>query len=377
MILDIYEKYTRVRLDLIRMPKYVQYIERFNGIGYFEIIVPYNEPSLPYLVEGNYIHFEDNVCGIIKYRYKETNESTQITIKGYSVKKILTYRSTLLTSTYKGPRGWIAREMVYDFFINPTDSRRKIACISRSNYYPTEPNFVYQNTGGDIEYCIEELLNQIDCGYELNPIISEYETDLTNISTFEFNIKEPSHRTIGNDEDNSPVVFSFENNNLTSMVYVEDSTLSCSTAIVAGEGQGVSRTIVETGDLTSEDIDRIELYVDARDLQKTEVSGQQMTQEEYEQLLTERGNEKLLEHAEFISFDANVISDGNTAYKYGVDYNLGDYVTIIDKEINLQVDLQITEIMKTLTENGDEKLDLKFGEERMTIQQLISKEVIK
>ena len=377
MILDIYEKYTRVRLDLIRMPKYVQYVERFNGIGYFEVIVPYNEPSLQYLVEGNYIYFEEGFCGVIKYRYKETNESTQITIKGYSVKKILTYRSTLLTSTYKGPRGWIARELIYDFFINPTDTRRKIECISRAEYYPVETSVVYQNTGSDIEYCIEELLNQIDCGYELKPIISDYEEDLTNITTFEFNILEPNRRTIGNNESNSPVVFSFENNNLTSMVYVDDSTLACSTAIVAGEGEGVQRTTVETGDLVAEDIDRIELYVDARDLQKTNVSGQEMTQAEYEQLLAERGNKKLSENAKFISFDANIISDGNTAYKYGVDYSLGDYITIIDKEINLQVDLQITEIMRTLTEDGDEKLDLKFGQERMTIQQLINKEVVK
>ena len=51
------------------------------------------------------------------------------------------------------------------------------------------------------------------------------------------------------------------------MEYEEDGRDYNTVAIVASEGEGQDRRVVEVGDLTKTGIDRIELYVDARDLQ--------------------------------------------------------------------------------------------------------------
>lgn len=375
MQLEVYDKHTRVRLDLIKMVKYVQYSKRFNGVGNFEIKVPINESSLKFLVEGNYIYFEDNVVGVIKYRDKETSESTEVIIKGYLVNVLLTYRSFLLTKNYRGKIAEVAKNMVEDLCINNQDTRRNISCITTQAWVPDSPNVVTQKTGDILNVAVEELLSTIGYGYDLYPSIIGYDEEKgTNIESFVFVIIKPEDRTIGNKSDNNPVVFSLEMNNISNMSFIEDSTKYCNAVIIAGEGEGLSRTIVEAGDTTSSDIDRIELYVDARDLQSTkDDGGEQLTPEEYEELLIKRGEEKLEDNTKYINFDGSVLVNENTSFKYNSDFFLGDYVTIVDKQINLQFNLQVSEVVKTITENGEEKLDVKFGKERATMQELIKR----
>lgn len=371
MNLEIYEKHSRKRLDIIRMVKYVQYNDYFNGIGKFKLIVPYNEKSLPNLVEGNYIYFENGIMGVIKYREKETSESTTVTIQGYIIKKILEYRCFLKTKVYKKEnKAQIATDMVRDLCIENEDERRNISCISVSDNIPEAPRSPFQNTGDMLNVVIERILDSIGYGYELKPKIIPLSND-TNIESFVFRVLKPTDRTIGNKEGNVPVVFSFDLNNISSMSFVEDSTSYKTTVVVAGEGEGEERFVVESGDLECSDIDRIELYVDARDLQQNSEE-KQLTDEEYIELLKNRGDEKLSENGGmFISFDGEVIPNGNNSYKYGTNYVNGDYVTVRDKDLKLDFNLQITGVTKTVMENGEERFNLRFGKDRMTIQEAI------
>lgn len=91
-----------------------------------------------------------------------------------------------------------------------------------------------------------------------------------------------------------------------------------------------------------------------------------ITQEEYFELLRNRGNEKLSERAKYITFNATPIIGENTSFEFGKDFFLGDFVTIMDDILKVQVDLQITGVTKSLTSDG-EITDLIFGEEKMTI----------
>lgn len=61
--------------------------------------------------------------------------------------------------------------------------------------------------------------------------------------------------------------FSFDLNNLDRLEYDEDGRQYASMALVASEGRGTDRKTLEVGDLSKEGIDRIETYVDARDIQ--------------------------------------------------------------------------------------------------------------
>ena len=145
---------------------------------------------------------------------------------------------------------------------------------------------------------------------------------------------------------NAPVVFSRDYDNLYEQEYTDSDNDLRTTVIVAGEGEGAERTVVEV-ESQHIGINRRELFVDARDLQK-EVDNVVMTDTEYINLLAQRGNEKLSEYKELQTFEGKIITNN---YVYKQDYNLGDTVTVLDKNWNVAVDTRITEITE-IYENG-------------------------
>lgn len=97
-----------------------------------------------------------------------------------------------------------------------------------------------------------------------------------------------------------------------------------------------------------------------------------MTDQEYEEALKTRGEEKLKDRSGYATFDGTVIVHKNNAYNLGEDYKLGDWVTVEDVQLNIAVDLQITGIRKSLTENG-EITDLIFGDQKLTLYKRVRK----
>lgn len=374
MILEIFSIQTRERVGMINVYEFAQYTQEFCGSGSFSVKVSLSDKSVRFLNNKHFILFDDGVLGIIRYRSKETEESSTVEVCGFLVNKILDWRSFLVTKSFNGTVSEISRSIVDFFFINNPDERRNISFISLDpdeKYSPSSSSSSLQNTGNSVAYVLSSFLGSFEYGYTLYPVVNKYsEGSETNISTLSFRVLKPSDRTIDNKENNSPVVFSRQMNNLSNMIYIEDDTEYCSTAIVAGEGEGSSRTTVEVGNTASSGIDRIELYVDARDLQsKTE--DRTLTQEEYIEVLSNRGYSYLEDHMSFSSIDGTII-DGASSYKYGVDFFLGDYVSIIDEEFGLVVNTQIQSVTKSQTEFG-EKLDFTFGKERVSIQKAIRK----
>ena len=117
-------------------------------------------------------------------------------------------------------------------------------------------------------------------------------------------------------------------------------------------------------------LDRLELFVDARDVSDTEQEevtddeGNTTTVDveipwsEYEPLLLQRGNEKLSEWTKIETFEGTINTNANNVYK--VDYDLGDIVTIYDKDLRIKLDTRITEIEETY-EKGKVEIVPTFG----------------
>lgn len=377
MILEIFNIRSLERVGMIKTCEFAQYTEKFCGVGTFSLKIPTSEESIEFLTKEHFILFEDDIMGIIRYRRKSDDEdSSTVEIKGYLLNKILEWRSFLYTKVLKGGITDIAREVVDELFINCVDYRRVIPFIGLSTdeeFIPESPTTSIQVTGSTAEYVLETLLNPISYGFSLVPIIAKYNDAIgmtTNISEISFRVLKSSDRSIGNSDGNNPVHFSASMNNLSSSVYTEDYTQFCSVAIVAGEGEGSERTIVEVGDSDATGIDRIELYVDARDLQSV-TENSIMTDEEYAEALTNRGYSYLDNRAAYSSMDGTVI-DGASSYVYGVDFFLGDYVSVTDEELGVRARLQIESVTRSLTNTG-EKLDITFGKERVEIQRILRK----
>lgn len=279
MLLEIYDGKTLNRVDIIRMYTFVQYTDYFNDVGTFSVKVPLNEPSLSHLlVDGNFILFEKLgdkfMMGIIKYFHRESISTPTVEIKGYMLSHLLTYRCFPHTYQKSGRVFDIQREFVTNFFINTDDIRRQIDTFMLSNDYNKETERIrYCQTGSDCAESIRDMNEPYGYGFAVVPAIAKYNevTDQTqNIMAFVFEQYVPTNHCINNADGNSPVVFDTNLGNLENIVYELDATKSKTVALVAGEGEGDDRIVIETGDDQLSGLERVELYVDARDLQMEE-----------------------------------------------------------------------------------------------------------
>lgn len=123
-------------------------------------------------------------------------------------------------------------------------------------------------------------------------------------------------------------VYSDEFGTLPNLQILDDYSEFKNYVIIAGEGEGSARTITSVGTATGGD--RYELFVDARDLQK-----ENLTQAEYIETLQARGVDKLREYVKSTSFKFNLlITEGN----------IGDLVTCISKKLDLEFIVKITNV---------------------------------
>lgn len=377
MLLEVYDKNTMNRVEIIRTYTFVQYTDYFNDVGTFEIKVPINEQSLPYLmVQGNYVLFEKLgnklTMGVIKYFHKEGLESVEVDIKGYMLSHLLSYRCFPKTYRKYGRVFDIQREFVTNMFINPEDDRRKVEEFMLSPNYATDTERIqYCQTGSDLAESIREMNAPYHYGFSLTPAIAKYSPisgRTQNIMSIVFEQYVPADHRVKNEAGNLPVVFDTDLNNLEDVMYEINGTKAKSTVLVAGEDAGEKRHLVEGGDTEATGLNRNEFYVDARDLQtETDDEEEPMSDEEYEEALLERGMEKLQENALQYAFEATAYTKSNCAFQYGTDYKNGDFVTVIDRMLGLSVGVQITGVTRSLTETGD-ILDLIFGNQVLSVE---------
>lgn len=362
MILDVFDK-SFVRIENISMYSYVQYVKELNSSGMFEVRIALDDVAKNIKNHGAFILFETDTIGVITYINPEADSKTgkdELTIKGYLAQTLLSRRCIALTSTFTGTRTSIARQLVTNNFINPTDPNRAMPIILSTDptYIPTETEQIaYQVTGSDVENAVESLLGAKEMGYDLCPILTR-----TAISGLEFRVISGEDRTEGNESGNDVVIFSRDLKNILESSYMYSINDYKNIAYVAGEGEGAARTLVVTGDTSSSGFDRFELYVDARDLQSTSES-ETLTPAEYEEVLVTRGISKLSENNAEESYNASIDSE-ITQFNYRVDYNLGDLVTIKDAVLDVTMNARVTKVQ--LTSIGEKSMvDVTFGYYRM------------
>ncbi len=153
-------------------------------------------------------------------------------------------------------------------------------------------------------------------------------------------------------QNSRPVIFSPEFENIQAQEFIDSLVDYGNYAIVAGQGEGVDREIVMLGsDATG--LDRHVIFVDARDIENAAD-------------LPGRGETKLAEHQRIISFQSEVLTSG--PFQYGVDWGVGDIVTVQNKGWNLTMDARITEVAEVYEASGF-KLNVTFGNSLPTLSQ--------
>ncbi len=241
----------------------------------------------------------------------------------------------------------IVRGLITDLAIN--NATRKIDKLKLGTRQGLGINRTMQMTGDNLltkiyELCKEDELSiRVRYDFDNDEIIAEVWQGLNRLDTQDVN---------------TWAIFSKNFENVTDSTYNTDKTKYCNFAYVEGEVQdenGEKHRVSTTVDRIKEGEERIELYVDARDLQKDEDT----TDAEYLEMLKERGIEKLNENTKVEEASFSIDPYSNLIYK--TDFDLGDKVVYKNAELGFNIENRIVGVSEAY-ENGDRTIDITFGD---------------
>ena len=153
---------------------------------------------------------------------------------------------------------------------------------------------------------------------------------------------------------NPHIIFSDRYNNLLSFTYFTDTSVKKNYAYVLGKGEGEKRkrtTYFEGSEPSS--LDRYEVYVDAKDISDEEQENGEtkpLSEKEYSELLKEKGKQNL---APTKTKSESQIAVQSTQFQYGVDYFVGDFVTVEHHRFGIrQNKIQLVGMIESFDRNG-------------------------
>lgn len=333
---------------------------RYWSCGEFKLLVPFTEEHVALLKKDNII---------IKRGGKEAAEIKyiHITKNPQGLEEIEVQGKFLLS--------WIGKRVVTKQIITKDTTQNILYAIVRQTCTQAGaarniPNFSIAtddaNAGsGVIDYTSEAYINAqlaAETAAKAAKLGIRVVTD-ARAGKHTFSVYKGRDLTSGNTAGNAPCIFSQEFDNIVEQEYTNSVENLKTTAYVGGEEkEGQTRKVAEVGG-SAAGLTREEVFINATDIvQEYENENQQtitLTDAQYIALLQARGTEELEQYAETLAFGSKVNTNANL--QYGVDYDLGDRVTCINKRWGVRVDVRITEIAETYETSG-EQIDITFGE---------------
>lgn len=347
---------------------------KYNGYASFELNAPVTQENRTLLKKGNILWCGGDNAAIIEIVKSDTDENGQKTfnVKGRTLEMLLTTR--IIWGTYTCISKYSSTAM-YDIVksqcINSSDASRIIPFLECAEDEELGKKIAFQKTGGEVYDTLVRIATDADIGFDV--LFRPREKKLI------FKVIEGVDRTImlTADDPANLVIFSTDLEDILSSSYYTNDQDIKTLAYVAGEGEGTERKYIISGDNASAGFERRELYVDARDLQSEVSDGDGTTttisDDDYNDLLNDRGIEKLAECVTTESFEAKMRVTGDIQHVYGVNYAKGDKVLIQDTELGVQVIGRVTEV----SENFDDEYELiiTFGYEYPTLIQKVKRQI--
>lgn len=327
------------KIGVIDFCNSIIWTRRYCNEGDCELYLPVDEEALNLLKIGRFLMREDldNNLMVITSVTVESDAETGNFIKavGAGAEHLISQRIVWSQTTLSGTVGDCVSQLLVENLINPSDENRKMDFFSVLDTSEGTESVTKQYTGDNLLTAIIELLATFDLGFDVT----------FDSSGLGFSIYRGIDRSFNQDQ-NSYVIFSPEYDNFLTANSSENSEKFKNIALVAGEGEGSARKKAEVG--TASGIDRVEVFVDARDISST-TSGGTLTDDEYLALLQEKGAAALAESKIELNYEGEILPE--VTFIFGVDYALGDIVETIDFFGN-QNACRITEVIESWDENG-------------------------
>ena len=296
--------------------------DRYYGYGDFELYTPMSSDLTNVFATDRYLWSKESehVMIIESLNIKSDIENgNHLIVTGRSIESLLDRRIIWSPTVLTGDLQSGIEKLLTENAISPADQNRKIPNLF---FEPSTDSRILAKTvnaqffGESLYDAISGLCLANDLGFKI---------ELTSNGFLSFSLYCGQDRSYAQSV-NPYVVFSPKFENLISSDYVESKTNLKNVALVMGEGEGASKKTAVAG--AAQGLTRRELFVDAGGITST-VGDVTITPEEYTLQLIQKGNEKLAENQNGITFDGEV--ERSNVFKYGEDFFMGDIVQLTNE----------------------------------------------
>ena len=294
--------------------------------GEFEIHLQITEMNLSILTkDAIVIRKESKEAGFIRnIESIEEKEKTKMVITGRFLSYLLYRRIIKSKINYTGSILGGMRKLL--------NQMRPFNILDIENTNIDSERIVFQCTYRNVYIYIKKLALASNVGFRIVPDLQKKRLIFQNFVGIDRTEEQ---------KNNAFYSFSEEYSNIAKANYLYDSSSLCNYVLIGGEGEGEQRflTIIDnTKGL--HDFDIVETFVDAKGEAREDRSD-----EEYKELLIERGKENIQDIIESINFDV-YIDD------YKKNWDLGDVVTVKKESWGIKANLRITEVEEVIEDNS-------------------------
>ena len=296
---------------------------KYNDPGEFELHAPLTDDNRTLLKIGNLVYKKgaDEAGTIESVIMEESETKNEITASGRFLTSYMDRRVTKATKTYSGKAEEIMRTLLSEDTI-------AIPRVELGELVGFTDTIEFQVTYKNLLTYMSKIAKQFNYGYRFRPDF--------NTKKIIFEIYEGRDKSLSQGVNNR-VIFSEMYENLNSATYTENVKTYKTKVFVGGQGEGAERTVVSVG--SGEGLDLREDFISASDISSSEV-----TEEQYIAALEERGRQSMESSKYIKSFEFE--ADPYINFAYGIDYDVGDIVTVRKSSWGLREDMRITEVQE-------------------------------
>lgn len=296
---------------------------KFSECGSFELHIPITDDNRKLIKIGNIVYVMGSAeAGVIEYIVMEEEPNkNEITVSGRFLESYMDRRITKGTKTYEGKVEDIMREMIFDDTV-------PIPLLEMGEYHGYEETVTFQATFKNLLTYIQKLSKQSNIGFRFRPDFNNKKIIFETYKGYDHSMSQGVMNR---------VIFSEAYENLNKAIYTENDQNVRTKIYVGGKGEGDERIVVVVGD--GEGLELREFFYSA-----TDITSDDLTDEEYIAALTQKGYEQLEINSYVKAFECETEPRINFIYKE--NYDLGDIVTVKKKSWNITTDLRITALQE-------------------------------
>ena len=315
--------------------------KKYQGAGDFEVYIRASRETLELFSENEVMLTKAGDDGGMLAENIELKTDFEngnyLTITGRSLESVLARRIIPAQVNYTGTAENALRSIVISNFLAQIPAARYMPIMAVATSHGYAETIDRQFTGKNCLDTIADICTAVGYGFKIT----------RSGGYFLFDLYKPVDRS-AQQTDRPFIMFSPEFDNIGNTDYRKNKADFYNSIYVAGQGQGSERIIYNLS-TTETGFYRREKWVDSRNTSSTTADGE-LTPTQYRKLLRDQAEEELHLRDIVTSFSGEIITSNN-GYAYGIDYGLGDIVSV-KNEYGIEGTAHVAEITEVEDETG-------------------------